>query len=141
MKNVNAFMLESDEGEVNEDKQIGAYFITDNVLIDPIDTNEIKINDEKRCNEFNHKVIEYLWDDVAKFDRERWFNDPKDNNDRPLLSFDDLIDCINKYGMIKVISPIEKESENKKEDNSDETHSTDDMSREMFKMRMLMIIK
>lgn len=131
LKNVNAFMLESDEGEVNEDKQIGAYFLTDNVLIDPESIpNEIEINDGDRTNEFNHKIIEYLWDDVAKFDRERWFNNPEKNTDRPLLSFDDLIDCINNYGMSKVINPVEEDPKNKKDTKDNEDQSADDGSEE-----------
>jgi len=44
-----------------DDKQIGPFFVTENELID--------------AGKFGYKVIEYLWNDVAKFDRKSWFTD------------------------------------------------------------------
>lgn len=40
--------------------------------------------DPKALEEFSYKVMEYLWDDVAKFQRSKWFN-----ND--IKSLDELI--------------------------------------------------
>jgi 5-methylcytosine-specific restriction endonuclease McrBC GTP-binding regulatory subunit McrB len=52
----------------SEDKQLGKYFITYTQLVDPGE------NDDVKTRKFAYKVLEYLWNDVAKFDRERWFN-------------------------------------------------------------------
>ena len=51
----------------SEDKQLGKYFVTENQLVD-------YDNDDKgKRKKFAYKVLEYLWNDVAKFDRDRWF--------------------------------------------------------------------
>ena len=52
----------------SEDKQLGKYFITYTQLVD------LGENDDIKTRKFAYKVLEYLWNDVAKFDRERWFN-------------------------------------------------------------------
>lgn len=52
----------------SEDKQLGKYFITYTQLVD------LDENDDVKTRKFAYKVLEYLWNDVAKFDRERWFN-------------------------------------------------------------------
>lgn len=51
-----------------EDKQIGVYFAAKKLLIEP--GHEEKETVKKK---FAYKVLEYLWDDVAKYSRERWF--------------------------------------------------------------------
>jgi 5-methylcytosine-specific restriction endonuclease McrBC GTP-binding regulatory subunit McrB len=55
----------------SEDKQLGKYFVTYNQLVDNGE------NDTAKAKKFAYKVLEYLWNDVAKFDRERWFNTSK----------------------------------------------------------------
>ena len=52
----------------SEDKQLGKYFITYTQLVG------LGENDDVKTRKFAYKVLEYLWNDVAKFDRERWFN-------------------------------------------------------------------
>jgi hypothetical protein len=52
----------------SEDKQLGKYFITYTQLV------SLGENDDAKARKFAYKVLEYLWNDVAKFDRERWFN-------------------------------------------------------------------
>lgn len=52
----------------SEDKQLGKYFVTYNQLVDQGE------DDKQKAKTFAYKVLEYLWNDVAKFDRERWFN-------------------------------------------------------------------
>ena len=51
-----------------EDKQIGVYFAAKKLLIEP--GQEEKDTLKKK---FAYKVLEYLWDDVAKYSRDRWF--------------------------------------------------------------------
>jgi hypothetical protein len=55
----------------SEDKQLGKYFVTYNQLVDNGE------NDTAKAKKFAYKVLEYLWNDVAKFDRESWFNTAK----------------------------------------------------------------
>lgn len=51
-----------------EDKQLGKYFVDKDLLLDTMDdfTDDI-------AKEFAYKVFEYLWSDVAKFNRTDWF--------------------------------------------------------------------
>ena len=50
---------------------MGKYFVTYNQLVDNGE------NDTAKAKKFAYKVLEYLWNDVAKFDRESWFNTAK----------------------------------------------------------------
>ena len=72
----------NDESFINsEDKQLGVYFIDQNLLRE----KEFNISSEDNIKKFAFKIFEYLWDDVAKFNRENWF---KEN----IKSLDQLID-------------------------------------------------
>jgi hypothetical protein len=79
-ESINEFITNSDDFINSEDKQLGVYFVDKNGLrkekTDP--------SSETSRKEFAFKVFEYLWDDVAKYDRKKWFND--------LKTLDDLID-------------------------------------------------
>lgn len=55
-----------DDLQVNEDKQLGAFFVKKSDLLNP--------KDEKSIRSFAYKVLEYLWDDVSKLDRSVLFN-------------------------------------------------------------------
>ncbi len=77
---INKLILESDGFINSEDKMLGAFFIDgDDLRAEQTDLSTV----EKR-QKFAYKVLEYLWDDVAKYDRENWFGDTK--------TLDDLID-------------------------------------------------
>ena len=66
-KAINEFLAEE---KINEDKQLGPYFIARNIVV-PSSGNEI---DSKRfCDVFKHKVIMYLFDDAAKQKRAKLF--------------------------------------------------------------------
>ena len=52
----------------SEDKQLGKYFVTKGQLVGYDEKNDSK------TKKFAYKVLEYLWNDVAKFDRDRWFD-------------------------------------------------------------------
>ncbi|MFI3329783.1 MAG: AAA family ATPase [bacterium] len=75
---INDFIVQNNNIIQSEDKQLGVYFIDKKV----IDTN----NEESisSIEEFAHKVLEYLWNDVARFERSRWFRNAK--------TLDDLIE-------------------------------------------------
>ncbi len=77
---INEFIIGS-EGFINsDDKQIGVYFIDKNGLR----KNEVDASTIEQRKKFAFKVLSYLWEDVAKYSRDEWFNDIK--------SLDTLID-------------------------------------------------
>ena len=69
--------IRGEEGERNStinvsDKQIGIYFIDKNGLC----KDEIRLDDpnyNKEVQKFAYKIFSYLWDDVAKFDKDQLF--------------------------------------------------------------------
>lgn len=66
-KAINEFLADE---KINEDKQLGPYFISRNIVV-PASGNEI---DSKRfCDVFKHKVLMYLFDDAAKQKRAKLF--------------------------------------------------------------------
>lgn len=102
---INKFILEVDEEFNLEDKQIGPYFVTDDVLV----KDETDIQNDDKVEEFNHKVFEYIWSDVAKFNREKWIQTPKYKKPN---SYDALLDLINDYGITDTLKPFKSEGEN-----------------------------
>lgn len=65
--------------QVNEDKQIGAYFVKEKFL------------KESSAEEFAYKVFDYLWSDVAKLDHGIFF--------KPFETLDKLIEAYSKDGV------------------------------------------
>lgn len=66
-KAINKFLADE---KINEDKQLGPYFIAKDIIV-PINSNEI---DKDRFNEvFKHKILMYLFDDAAKQKRSKLF--------------------------------------------------------------------
>lgn len=68
VETVNKFIISHATSLSAEDKQLGKYFVDDDLLMDTIDD----YSDDKH-KEFAYKVFEYLWADVAKFNRTEWF--------------------------------------------------------------------
>ena len=62
-------------GFQSEDKQIGMYFFGKNTLLSSAeeDTQEDEKTLKRKSYDFAYKLFEYLWNDVAKLERERWF--------------------------------------------------------------------
>lgn len=85
---INKYILESSNGINGEDKQLGVYFVDETVIekavLDP--------NDKTAVDDFAYKVFEYLWSDVAKFEREMWFGSE-------INSLDKLIEEYKKKGI------------------------------------------
>lgn len=68
---INLFILESSNGLNSEDKQLGVYFVNEKLM-----RKDKNVPAElEKVEAFAYKVLEYLWSDVAKFDRSRWFED------------------------------------------------------------------
>lgn len=68
---VNDYILDNqDILQSSEDKQIGVYFISEADL----DTDK-EDKDKNKVNYFANKILEYLWNDVSKLQRDIIFND------------------------------------------------------------------
>lgn len=69
-----------DNLQVNEDKQIGVYFVNKHMLV------ESGVASKDKVETFAYKVLEYLWSDVSKLDHEIIFH-----------SFDTFEDVVKAY--------------------------------------------
>ena len=67
-KAINEFLANE---KINEDKQLGPYFISRNIVVPADGGNEI--DSEKFCDVFKQKVLMYLFDDAAKQKRSKLF--------------------------------------------------------------------
>lgn len=78
--NINTYGIHS------EDKQIGKYFVGEFDLLDKkIDEYE---DPSKAIKKFSEKVLMYIWEDIAKLDKKRWFNDDIKTFNRLLKEYD-----------------------------------------------------
>lgn len=71
VNDINEYILECSSGLNSEDKQLGVYFVDENGMRE----KTVDASDPEAVNAFAYKVLEYLWSDVAKFDRSKWFAD------------------------------------------------------------------
>ena len=70
---INEFLVSNSTELQSEDKQIGVYFVSEQLLSKKADA----ANDQEKKKKFAYKLLEYLWNDVAKFERANWFGDIK----------------------------------------------------------------
>lgn len=68
---INEYMLELTDSLNNEDKQIGVYFVDKTGMR----KEEASLSSEDDTKKFAYKILEYLWDDVSKFARDKWFKE------------------------------------------------------------------
>ena len=78
VKGINDYMLSLTDGYNNEDKQIGVYFVDETGMRKEMGNTSSREETEK----FAYKVLEYLWDDVSKFAREKWFREDINSLDK-----------------------------------------------------------
>lgn len=88
VESLNNFMLNLQDGFNSEDKQIGVYFVDGSVMRK--DVTIVSSNED--VEKFAYKMFEYLWDDVAKFNRDKWFDDS-------IKSLDQLVEMFKKDGL------------------------------------------
>ena len=82
---INDYILEyADQLQTSEDKQIGVYFVDKNVLAK--DTVDAK--DKDKVKEFANKMMEYLWDDVSKLERDLIFKKDLNSIDKVLAQYE-----------------------------------------------------
>lgn len=88
-----------DNLQVNEDKQLGAFFIKDSALSVEAEVGKRtnKDTDTLKSN-FAHKVLDYLWSDVSKFDHSIIFK-PTTKDNKNINTLDSLIEEFKKNGM------------------------------------------
>ena len=72
VKKINEKMLELD-GNLNEDKQLGVYFVDFSLLSEREDGKDKKDDDGDKKRKFAYKLLEYLWNDVARYDKYKLF--------------------------------------------------------------------
>lgn len=77
VESINKFIVNNSGILMAEDKQIGVYFVSKNIL----KSSQLEEHDEEKVKAFAYKVLEYLWDDVAKYNHSKWFNDYKTLDD------------------------------------------------------------
>ena len=71
----NQIQTKLDDLQVNEDKQVGAFFIKKSDLLSKEEVDTLDANKKiEKAKLFAYKVLEYLWDDVSKLDHTVIFN-------------------------------------------------------------------
>ena len=68
VKSINKHIIDYSTSLSAEDKQIGKYFVEEDILLDKTENDT-----PEKIEEFAYKVFEYLWTDVAKYNRTDWF--------------------------------------------------------------------
>lgn len=96
VEQINAHILDTDTLN-SEDKQIGIYFVNEKGMR----SNPNDVSDPKDIEDFAYKVLEYLWADVSKFDRSKWFVDG-------IKSLDDLVNKYKTNGLEVFINDVFK---------------------------------
>ena len=60
-----------------DDRQIGCYFVKKSYLCDSTDIHDFNyissLEYKEKSKKFANKILEYLWNDVAKVNKEKWF--------------------------------------------------------------------
>ena len=86
VEKLNIEILDKKYGENGEDKQLGVYFVDKSLL----SVENVDVSSYEKRKKFAEKVLMYLWEDVAKYNKEGMFNDYD--------TLDDLLDdFINNY--------------------------------------------
>lgn len=88
VKKINEYILTVSNGLNSEDKQLGIYFVDEKCMRKDVDG----LSNSQAVEDFAYKVLEYLWSDVAKFDRPRWFKEG-------IKCLDDLVNEYKKSGI------------------------------------------
>lgn len=98
-----------DDLQVNEDKQLGCFFIRKRDLIEKY--TEAKAVSEESKRAFAYKVLQYLWDDVTKLEHSVIFS-------HNYKTFDELVDAYIAGGAVIFNDTISFDIETPKENNN-----------------------
>lgn len=70
-----AILSGGDDGIILEDKQLGPFFIKESMLVSESERKENNINNQEKLRQFVNNVIDYLYNDVTKFEHDILFSD------------------------------------------------------------------
>ncbi len=106
----------------SEDKQIGKYFVGE---FDLLDSKVDQYDDPSLAiKKFSEKVLMYLWEDVAKLDPKRWF-------DEDIKTFDKLLKKYNENGIdvfsFELKDALKEKEKSKVEKNDSSKEETGDL--------------
>lgn len=88
VEKINKHILENNYRSLNsEDKQLGTFYVSGADL-----SSSENDTDKDKIERFTEKVFHYIWEDVAKINRDDWF-------DKGIISFDDLVDDFKENGL------------------------------------------
>lgn len=91
-KTINVRMIKANEtGDViiSEDKKLGAYFVTKDMLVEKSKRHDDTPENRAKLKKFVTNVVDYLFNDVTKFDHSALF--------RENITFDDIYDQITNF--------------------------------------------
>lgn len=74
---INEYIKNNNHVLMNEDKQLGIYFIDE----DTFSVETFNGDSKEQVEAVAYKLLEYLWDDVVKFNRSEMFKNPKTLDD------------------------------------------------------------
>ncbi len=94
--------------KINEDKQLGPYFIPRSIIV-PERGDEI--NREDFAEVFKHKVIMYLFEDAAKQKKDDLFSGCKEDDSSVVLRYSSIIDRFDRVGIRIFNSEIQTETQ------------------------------
>lgn len=89
---INQYMIKESkdaDAPISEDKQMGAYFARDNMLSEHKD-NQLDSDEKNKAKSFTNNVLDYLYNDVTKFDHDVLFNSK-------IATIDDIYDLVDEY--------------------------------------------
>ena len=88
---VNAEITKSaSDGTITEDKKLGPWFASEEMFVTELERDVLPVEEQKeRLLMFLYNVIDYIYNDVCKFDKEDWFGNDK--------SFDDVCVDVKSY--------------------------------------------
>lgn len=66
---------EEAKGTISEDKKIGPYFIGKSVLVSKAERHNNNEENKEKLRKFTNNVVDYLYNDVTKFDHELMFSE------------------------------------------------------------------
>lgn len=98
-KAINDFLADE---KINEDKQLGPYFIPSHIVVP--ENGRTEIDRERFCDVFKHKVLMYLFDDAAKQKRTKLF----EGSARGQLRYSKICEAFDEQGIGIFHSDIQK---------------------------------
>lgn len=119
VKVVNEQIVDSSDEFFGDDRQIGCFFVDDTCLLLKDETAN-----ESKSRNFAYKVISYLWNDVAKLNRNKWFVDDVKTLHDAIAKFVDNKDVFS--SVLKTELLKDESQSNTSQAEADENESTEE---------------